>query len=54
MSVKLEESWLKLLADQFEQPYFKQIKEKLLQEKAEHHVVYRRDPKSSLHWTFAP
>ena len=40
MSVKLEESWLKLLADQFEQPYFKQIKEKLLQEKAEHHVVY--------------
>ncbi|MBO7512057.1 MAG: uracil-DNA glycosylase, partial [Fibrobacter sp.] len=40
MSVKLEESWLHLLADQFEQPYFKQIKEKLLQEKAEHHVVY--------------
>ena len=40
MSVKLEESWLNLLADQFEQPYFKQIKEKLLQEKAEHHVVY--------------
>ena len=29
MTVKLEESWLKLLADQFEQPYFKQIKEKL-------------------------
>ena len=40
MTVKLEESWLNLLADQFEQPYFKQIKEKLLQEKAEHHVVY--------------
>ena len=38
--VKLEQSWLDLLADQFEQPYFKQIKEKLLQEKAEHHVVY--------------
>ena len=40
MTVKLEESWLNLLADQFEQPYFKQIKDKLLQEKAEHHVVY--------------
>ena len=32
MTVKLEESWLNLLSDQFEQPYFKQIKEKLLQE----------------------
>ena len=44
MSVKLEESWLKLLADQFEQPYFKQIKAKLLQEHAEHHVVYPPGP----------
>ena len=40
MSVKLEQSWLDLLQDQFEQPYFTQIKNKLLQEKAEHHIVY--------------
>ena len=33
MSVKLEPYWLNLLADQFEKPYFKKIKEKLLQEK---------------------
>ena len=44
MSVKLEQSWLNLLADQFEQPYFKQIKAKLLQEHAEHHVVYPPGP----------
>lgn len=40
MSVKLEQSWLNLLKDQFEQPYFKQIKEKLQQEKKDNHVVY--------------
>mgnify|MGYP003498425193 FL=1 len=35
MNVKLESSWLELLADQFEQPYFKKIKDFLLKEKAE-------------------
>lgn len=33
MSVQLESSWLHLLEDQFEQPYFKKIKEFLLNEK---------------------
>ena len=32
MNVKLESSWLELLADQFEQPYFKKIKDFLLKE----------------------
>ena len=54
MSVKLEESWLKLLADQFEQPYFKQIKAKLLQEHAEHHVVYPPGPQIFAALDFCP
>lgn len=33
MQIRLESSWLTLLEDQFEQPYFKQIKEFLLNEK---------------------
>ena len=40
MSVKLEESWLNLLADQFEQPYFKQIKDTLVREKQQGHIIY--------------
>lgn len=40
MNVKLESSWLELLADQFEQPYFKKIKDFLLKEKAEKKVIY--------------
>ena len=35
MNVKLESSWLELLADQFEQPYFTKIKDFLLKEKNE-------------------
>lgn len=33
MQIRLESSWLTLLEDQFEQPYFKKIKEFLLNEK---------------------
>lgn len=33
MQIRLESSWLHLLEDQFEQPYFKKIKEFLLNEK---------------------
>ena len=33
MQIRLESSWLALLEDQFEQPYFKKIKEFLLNEK---------------------
>ena len=40
MTIKLDPTWLKLLSDQFEQPYFIQIKEKLLQEKASGNIVY--------------
>lgn len=40
MAVRLEESWLNLLNDQFEQPYFKQIKETLVKEKAAGQVIY--------------
>lgn len=40
MAVRLEESWLNLLNDQFELPYFKQIKETLVKEKAAGQVIY--------------
>ena len=40
MPVKLEKSWLDLLYDQFEQAYFLKIKEKLLEERSENHIVY--------------
>lgn len=40
MTVKLEESWLNLLNDQFELPYFKQIKDTLVREKAAGQVIY--------------
>lgn len=40
MTVKLEESWLNLLNDQFEQPYFKQIKDTLVKEKSAGQVIY--------------
>ncbi len=40
MSVNLESSWLNLLADQFELPYFKEIKNFLLAEKAKNNVIY--------------
>ena len=40
MNVKLESSWLELLADQFEQPYFTKIKDFLLKEKNEKKVIY--------------
>lgn len=40
MNVKLESSWLELLADQFEQPYFTKIKDFLLKEKTEKKVIY--------------
>ena len=52
--VKLEESWLKLLGDQFEQPYFQKIKEALLKEKAEHHVIYPPGPKIFAAMDFCP
>jgi uracil-DNA glycosylase len=52
--VKLEESWLKLLGDQFEQPYFQKIKEALLKEKAEHHVIYPPGPKIFAALDFCP
>lgn len=40
MNVKLEPSWLQLLQDQFDQPYFIQIKNFLLQERAAKNVIY--------------
>lgn len=40
MNVKLEPSWLQLLQDQFDQPYFIQIKNFLLQERAGKNVIY--------------
>jgi len=40
-SPKIEESWLKVLASEFEQPYFAELKAFLLEEKR-HYVVYPR------------
>lgn len=40
MTVKLEQSWLTLLSDQFEMPYFKHIKETLLNERANNYMIY--------------
>lgn len=45
MTVKLEESWLNLLHDQFEQPYFAKIKQKLVEEKAQGNTVYPPGPR---------
>lgn len=44
MSVSIEESWLKVLHDEFEKPYMKSLKAFLLQEKQNGHTIY---PKSS-------
>lgn len=43
-NIALEESWLKVLAPQFEAEYFKRLKELLVAEKTAGHVVY---PKGS-------
>jgi len=40
MSIKLEESWLNLLADQFEQPYFQELKKALTDEKQQGNTVF--------------
>lgn len=40
ISPKLHESWLRVLADEFEQPYFTQIKATLLAEKEQGQLVY--------------
>lgn len=40
MNVQLEKSWLELLEDQFEMPYFKQIKATLLKERENHYKIF--------------
>ena len=54
MTVKLEKTWFDLLGDQFDQPYFLQIKEKLLQEKSCKHIVYPPGPKIFAALDFCP
>lgn len=44
MSVSIEESWLKVLNNEFEQPYMKSLKAALLEEKQKGYTVY---PKGS-------
>ncbi|MGE9617063.1 MAG: uracil-DNA glycosylase [Solitalea-like symbiont of Acarus siro] len=44
MSIKLEESWLNILRDEFSKDYMLKLKDFLIQEKASGHIVY---PKSS-------
>jgi uracil-DNA glycosylase len=44
MPVKLEESWLRLLGDQFELPYFSAIKKTLTEEKQQGQMVYPPGP----------
>ena len=36
--IKLEPSWLELLQDQFEMPYFQSLKTKLVEEKSKYQV----------------
>lgn len=38
--IKLDESWKQLLADEFDKPYFKQLKQFLLDEKAQGYTIY--------------
>nr|WP_121273354.1 uracil-DNA glycosylase [Pedobacter schmidteae] len=40
MSVSIEESWLKVLSEEFEKPYMKSLKAFLLEEKQKSHTVY--------------
>ncbi|WEK20775.1 MAG: uracil-DNA glycosylase [Candidatus Pedobacter colombiensis] len=40
MSVSIEESWLKVLSDEFEKPYMKSLKTFLLEEKQKGHIIY--------------
>lgn len=40
MSVSIEESWLKVLSDEFEKPYMKTLKTFLLEEKQKGHTIY--------------
>ena len=40
MSAALEESWLKVLQEEFEKPYMKSLKAFLLEEKQKGHTVY--------------
>lgn len=41
---KIEESWLKVLKNEFEQPYFEAIKTRLLQDKAANITIYPPGP----------
>lgn len=40
MSVSIEESWLKVLSDEFEKPYMKTLKTFLLEEKQKGYTIY--------------
>lgn len=44
MTVKIEESWREVLADEFKKPYFKQIAEHLKTEKAQGKTIYPPGP----------
>lgn len=41
---KIEESWLEVLKEEFQQPYFASIKQYLLKEKQEGHTIYPPGP----------